>query len=43
MYSVFDIITLGVASTVGITACLYNDNCMFVDVDNTYDTRYAWI
>ena len=27
--------------TVGITAHLYEDNYMFVDVDNTYDTRYA--
>ena len=32
---------LGMAGTVGITACLYDDNCMFVDADNTYDTRYA--
>ena len=29
------------AGTVGITDHLYDDNCMFVDVDNTYDIRYA--
>ena len=29
--------------TVAITAHLYDDNCMFVDVDNTYDTSYAYI
>ena len=27
------------AATVSITARLYDDNCMFVDADNTYDTR----
>ena len=34
---------LGMAGTVSIIAHLYDDNCMFVDVDvdNTYDTRNA--
>ena len=38
---ILDIIMLVMAGTVAITAHLYDDNCMFVDVDNTYDKRYA--
>ena len=34
---IFDLFTLVMAGTVGITAH------MFVDVDNTYDTRYTQI
>ena len=40
---IFDIFMLVMVGTVGITAHLYDDNCMFVDVDNIYDTRYAEI
>ena len=29
------------SGTLPTTANLYDDNCMFVDVNNTYDTRYA--
>ena len=29
------------AGTVVFTAHLYDDNYMFVDVDNIYNTRYA--